>query len=59
MASVLACARALMDEESGQEAQTDARRGIDRVLLATFWRPSPRTTPALVIPITTHTLPRR
>jgi hypothetical protein len=61
MASLVACA---LIEESGQERERDLRRGIDRVLFATFWRPSYRTGLAPVVPLfahlaTGHVPPRR
>ena len=46
MASLVA--RALMEDLLHGE-EHDPRRGIDRVLLAIFWRPSSPVTPAAVI----------
>jgi hypothetical protein len=49
MASLVA--RALI-EDPPQRGHHDTRRGIDRVLLATFWRPGPRDATRNVVSIT-------
>jgi len=50
MASLVA--RALTEDPPKGKA-SDPRRGVDRVLLSTFWRPTRSSVPAPVIPITT------
>jgi hypothetical protein len=53
MASMVA--RALVEDVVPAQAGNDGRRrGIDRVLLATFWRPSQRTAMAAVVPISAN-----
>ncbi len=54
MASLVA--RALMEEGCFGDAHTE-HPGVDRILLATFWRPSTRSTPAAVVPISGPTSP--
>jgi hypothetical protein len=52
MSSLVASARALFSERAHEDADArDLRRGVDRVLLQTFWCPSPPTAPAPVLPI--------
>lgn len=49
MASLVA--RALI-EDHPQQGRRDPRRGIDRILLTSFWRPAFEAHPAVVISIT-------